>query len=86
MAPETFPLGSKSHIFSLNGTWQHVIEKLEAFSTNTSPLMEHAEVVLNGKVTKDGIYDELFQDTMDEELDNLTAKLCICNPVGKAVT
>ena len=29
--------------------------------------MEHAEVVLNGKVTKDDIYDELFQDTMDEE-------------------
>ena len=46
-----------SHIFSLNGTWQHVIEKLEEFSTNASPLMECAEVVLNGKVTKDEIYD-----------------------------
>ena len=65
-----------SHIFSLNGTWQHVIEKLEEFSTNASPLMECAEVVLNGKVTKDEIYDELFQDTMDEELDNLT-KICL---------
>ena len=61
-----------SHIFSLNGTWQHIIEKLEEFSTNASPLMECAEVVLNGKFTKDEIHDELFEDTVDEELDNLT--------------
>ena len=61
-----------SHIFSLNGTWHHVIEKLEEFSMNANPLMEGAEVVLNGKVTKDDIYAELFEDAMDEELDSLT--------------
>ena len=83
---------SGSHIFSLNGTWQHVIEKLEEFSTNASPLMECAEVVLNGKVKKDEIYDELFQDTMNEELDNLTKdclqllSVCMCNPVEKTIT
>ena len=61
-----------THIFSLNDTWLHVIQKLEEFSTNAEPLLEGAEIVLNGKVTKDEIYDELLKDTMDSELDDLT--------------
>ena len=42
---------SKTHIFSLNDTWLHVIEKLESFSINSSPLLEGIEIVVNGKVT-----------------------------------
>ena len=57
------------HIFSLNDTWLHVITKLEAFSTNAIPLMEGIEIILNGKVTKDEIYEELMRE--NEELDEL---------------
>ena len=52
----------KTHIFSLNDTWLHVIEKLESFSINSSPLLEGIEIVVNGKVTKDMIYEELMKE------------------------
>ena len=55
---------------SLNDTWLHVITKLEAFSTNANPLMEGIEIILNGKVTKDEIYEELMRE--NEEFDELT--------------
>ena len=58
------------HIFSLNDTWLHVITKLEAFSANANPLMEGIEIILNGKVTKDEIYEEFMRE--NEELDELT--------------
>ena len=45
-----------THIFSLNNVWEHVITKLNEFSGNAELLLEGAEVVLNGKVTKDEIY------------------------------
>ena len=61
-----------THIFSLNDTWLHVIQKLEEFSTNAEPLLEGAVIALNGKVTKDETCDELLKDTMDSELDDLT--------------
>ena len=63
------------HIFSLNDMWLHVITKLEAFSTNANPLMEGIEIILNGKVTKDEIYEELMRE--NEELDELTEE-CLC--------
>ena len=49
-----------THI-SLNDTWFHVITKLESFATNAHPLMEGLEVVLNGRVTKNEIYEELMR-------------------------
>ena len=58
------------HIFSLNDTWLHVITKLEAFSADASPLLEGMEIVIDAKVTKDEIYDELMKE--NEELDELT--------------
>ena len=61
---------SQRHIFSLNDTWLHVIKKLESFSINSSPLLEGIEIVVNGKVTKDMIYEELMKE--NEELDELT--------------
>ena len=60
----------KTHIFSLNDTWFHVIEKLESFSINSSPLLEGIEIVVNWKVTKDMIYEELMKE--NEEIDELT--------------
>ena len=60
----------KTHIFSLNDTWLHVIEKLESFSINSSPLLEGIEIVVNGKVTKGMIYEELMKE--NEEFDELT--------------
>ena len=66
----------KVHIFALNDIWLHVIKKLESFSTDASPLMEGIEIVLNGKVMKDEIYEELMKQ--NEELDELTEE---CLPV-----
>ena len=60
----------EKHIFSLNETWDYVIKKLESFSTNATPLMEGIEVILDGQVTKDEIYEELMKE--NEELDDLT--------------
>ena len=60
----------EKHIFSLNDTWQFVITKLESFSSNATPLMEGIEIILDGKVTKDEIYEELMKE--NEELDDLT--------------
>ena len=51
----------KVHIFALNDRWLHVIKKLESFSTDASPLMEGIEILLNGKVMKDEIYEELMK-------------------------
>ena len=61
-----------THIFALNDTWLHVIKKLGEFATNAEPLMEGAEIVLNGVVSKDEIYNELLEPTMDTELEELT--------------
>ena len=61
-----------THIFSLNNVWEHVIAKLNEFSGNAEPLLEGAEVVLNGKVTKDVIYEELLKETGNKVLDELT--------------
>ena len=61
-----------THTFALNDTWLHVIKKLEEFATNAEPLMEGAEIVLNGAVSKDEIYNELLKPTMDTELEDLT--------------
>ena len=47
-----------------------VITKLESFSSNATPLMEGIEIILDGKVTKDEIYEELMKE--NEELDDLT--------------
>ena len=58
------------HIFSLNDTWLHVITKLEAFSADASPLLEGVQIMIDAKVTKDEIYDELMKE--NEELDELT--------------
>ena len=58
-----------THIFSLNNVWEHVITKLNEFSGNAEPLLEGAEVVLNGKVTKDEIYEELLKETGNKVLD-----------------
>ena len=60
-----------THIFSLNNVWEHVITKLNEFSGNVEPLLEGAEVVLNGKVTKE-IYEELLKETGNKVLDKLT--------------
>lgn len=60
----------EEHIFSLNETWHYVITKLECFSTNATPLMEGIKIILNGKVTKDEIYEELMKE--NGELDDLT--------------
>ena len=60
----------EKHIFSLNKTWNHIITKLDAFSTNATPLMEGIEIVLEGQVTKDEIYEELMKE--NKELDDLT--------------
>ena len=73
----------KTHIFSLNDTWLHVIEKWESFYMNSSPLLEGIEIIVNGKVTKDMIYEELMKE--NEELDELTGMsedfmLFMCNP------
>ena len=59
-----------AHIFSLNDTWLHVITKLESFATDAHPLMEGMDIVPNGRVTKDEIYEELMKE--NEELDELT--------------
>ena len=61
-----------THIFSLNNVWEHVITKLNEFSANAEPLLEGAEVVLNGKVTKDEIYEELLKETGNKVLDEFT--------------
>ena len=66
-----------THIFSLNNVWEHVITKLNEFSGNAEPLLEGAEVVLNGKVTKDEIYEELLKETGNKVLDELTEE-CLC--------
>ena len=60
----------EKHIFSLNKTWDHIVTKLECFSTNATPLTEGIEIVLEGEVTKDEIYEELMKE--NEELDELT--------------
>ena len=60
----------EKHIFSLNKTWEHIVTKLESFSANATPLMEGVEIVLEGQVTKDDIYEELMKE--NEELDDLT--------------
>ena len=69
-----------THIFSLNNVWEHVITKLNEFSGNAEPLLEGAEVVLNGKVTKDEIYEELLKETGNKVLDELTEEclLLLC--------
>ena len=59
----------EKHIFSLNDIWHFVITKLESFSSNATPLMEGIEIILDGKVTKDEIYEELMKE--NEELDDL---------------
>ena len=60
----------EKHIFSLNDTWDYVIKKLKSFSTNATPLMEGIEVILDGQVTKNEIYEELMKE--NKELDDLT--------------
>ena len=60
----------EKHIFSLNDIWHFIITKLESFSSNATPLMEGIEIILDGKVTKDEIYEELMKE--NEELDDLT--------------
>ena len=61
-----------THIFALNNTWLHVIKKLEEFATNAELMMEGAEIVLNGVVSKDEIYNKLLKPTMDTQLEDLT--------------
>ena len=61
-----------THIFSLNNVWEHMITKLNEFSGNAEPLLEGAEVVVNGKVTKDEIYEELLKETGNKVLDEFT--------------
>ena len=60
------------HIFALNKTWLHVIEAMEKFSTDASPLMEQCTVVMDTPIHKDDVYNELFKDSEDVELDTLT--------------
>ena len=60
--PKVHILPLMTHGFMSSKSWN--------LSTDTSPLMEGIDIVLNGKVTQDKIYEELMKQ--NEELDELT--------------
>ena len=71
----------QQHILELNDMWLHVINKLEEFSVNSSPLLEAMEFVPNSTITKDEVYQALFAP-QSPEVDELTEdclRLLCCN-------
>ena len=52
--------------------WNEVVKQMEEFSKDSKPLLREEVVVPGGITVKDDIYDELFKETNDDELDSLT--------------
>ena len=59
------------HIFSLNNTWNHVVESMEKFSENPTPLLEEVTLIPDINIKKDEVYLELFKDSGDHGFDEL---------------
>ena len=60
------------HIFQLNDVWNEVIKELEELSKDAQPLLNEYVVVPGGITVKDEVYNELFKETNDEEIDSVT--------------
>ena len=65
------------HIFQLNDVWNEVIKELEELSKDAQPLLNEYVVVPGGITVKDEVYNELFKETNDEEIDSVTEHLRI---------
>ena len=60
------------HIFALNNVWLSLKELLERCSQDASVLMKGESVLPGSELKKDVVFEELFKDTNDTEMDNLT--------------
>ena len=62
----------EGHIFDLNPVWLQLKLKLEQHGQNASLLLDEECPIDNSFVTKDIVYEELFQRTNHPEFDALT--------------
>ena len=60
------------HIFQLNDVWNEVIKEMEELSKDAQPLLNEYVLVPGGITVKDKVYNELFKETNDEEIDSVT--------------
>ena len=56
------------HVFQLNDVWN----EMEELSKDVQPLLNEYVVVQGGITVKDEVYNELFKETNDEEIDSVT--------------
>ena len=71
----------KVHIFSLNPMWNDLKVKLDRCSKNAHEMLS-GEALLENDLSKDVVFDTLFAETNDPELDLLTQEclelICCC--------
>ena len=62
----------EGHIFELNQMWLELKILFERCAKDASPLMDGEVLLSSVQISKDEIYQELFKETNDVELDTLT--------------
>ena len=72
----------KVHIFSLNPMWNDLKVKLDCCSKNAHEMLSGEALLENVDLSKDVVFDTLFAETNDPELDLLTQEclelICCC--------
>lgn len=70
------------HIFTLNSTWLNLKNVLDDLSRDASPFFKAETLLPETELSKDEVFDELFADSGDVELDALTQEcleiMCCC--------
>ena len=63
---------SKDSILKLNDPLNHMLGKLQSWATDSSPLLDGAILFENTEIHKDSMFEELFKNTDDPELETYT--------------
>ena len=65
-------VSQSEHIFDLNEMWEELLTFLERNAKDSSFLMAELTIFPDSLLTKDEMYEKLFQDTENPVLDALT--------------
>ena len=77
--PLLWQVVAAGHIFALNQMWESLFNFLQLFSKDSSELLDGKTMFDDSLVTKDKMYETLFQKTGNAFLDSLTQECCSCS-------
>ena len=81
--PLLWQLVAAGHIFALNQMWESLFNFLQLFSKDSSELLDGKTMFDDSLVTKDKMYETLFQKAGNAFLDSLTQECCSCTLMVK---